>query len=1141
MSIQDREKVVRELLAGVTEDHLRMSTKTAMDDHHSQFRWPFELLQNAHDAGPRKGTDTISVSYSYCATSEEFTFTHDGRPFTTKEAFTVITGYSSKASEALDNRQNTQVGRYGTGFLTTHTISGKVEVSGELEDDGETAKPFRFEIDRCVVAGETLRPGLSVTLDQLLDSQQGPGGTGSSARFVYKSASVECVRSGISRLVGSLPVLFSTCEKLGSVTVDIDGAKEVWQRMGTEIESFKDCNVETTTIERKAREHTELKVLKFSIKERKVPARQGCAILALQGKQLLPPVNKYDWRGLYRKFPLIGNTQISLPVAIDGAFEVVKSRDNLLGGGKDPGTLSREVEETRGAANDAIKAMAYAIQYLIAERLPNAAESALLQKAEGNDFGWWDELLAETCCDLLTAPVAWTTDEKLERFVSGSDDDPTLVYVPRAVLEDEAKYDTDKRPEKAKAYEDGLRDFYRLLKLDGRFSTVSFDDALAWRRNFKSWAGLTPSESLTKRLQKLQLSVAQVAAMKADTVEGDSFLDDTNDALPAGQNRHDRLILLWQLVGFCWRMGRGAHDLSPLKGFVPCQNGVDTNPTEDKPDDLKVDEDADIPLELKDAADSLEVECRARLLDPMFRRAAELVDEEGKSRFPDLGKVIGAVTGRRKRGAKDVVKACTEALSLRFNQLQGKPPVEQMKFYSASERFALTLWHLDQAEYQAGIAGLKWLSSDGRSAVEKGALLPVASWPDNTKAYACVFPEKRMLHERYTDPNTLAMLESCIGLTRDLKDGKKVRFWPEVQGTLSEDRVLHTDPVKKVERMKRLTVFVNFHVNYLAEVSPRDEITLHSDGWAKDFASLAFIHSDQAGKIVSEKATADTLTKADLNNPDWFSTANRRTFLVECLKFKQLDVSTRCLTKGDGEALQRVEGVLAEICDKAFLLGDDYLDQLRGLVEATVTQTTRARRLEVLVQVGHSIEAIVRDVLSNEFGAGAVERAHVGHDIRVILSDDAILVGSPSDGAAEYVEVKSTKSNFVRMTRAQADLAVRNSDNYTLCVVDAEDLEVLLGPDGESESDRRTRLERLIRERARFVNNIGHLVSDADQLIEEIAGQREESVSVESHDLKVRVKSEVWEDESLDFDGWIGYLRGKRASGQVRTDPLGGE
>ena len=91
-------------------------------------RWIWELLQNAHDATEVKNKRGISVKIKY--SKEELVFLHNGKGFNAPEIAHVIKSGSTK-----DETDETTHGQYGTGLLTTHVLSPKIQISGLFKDD----------------------------------------------------------------------------------------------------------------------------------------------------------------------------------------------------------------------------------------------------------------------------------------------------------------------------------------------------------------------------------------------------------------------------------------------------------------------------------------------------------------------------------------------------------------------------------------------------------------------------------------------------------------------------------------------------------------------------------------------------------------------------------------------------------------------------------------------------------------------------------------------------------------------------------------------------------------------------------------------------------------------------------------------
>ena len=100
-------------------------------------RWPFELIQNASDLG-REVDLIVKIEKS------KLIFSHNGPTFTFKEALNLIFPDSSK--DNVESNKD-QIGKYGTGFISTHILSKKIDVSGYLKE-GDEIYSFNIKLNR---------------------------------------------------------------------------------------------------------------------------------------------------------------------------------------------------------------------------------------------------------------------------------------------------------------------------------------------------------------------------------------------------------------------------------------------------------------------------------------------------------------------------------------------------------------------------------------------------------------------------------------------------------------------------------------------------------------------------------------------------------------------------------------------------------------------------------------------------------------------------------------------------------------------------------------------------------------------------------------------------------------------------------
>ena len=101
-------------------------------------RWPWELMQNAKDS--ISGSNRNSINIILKIEENSVTFQHDGNPFTSDTYYALIFKYSEGKK---NNSEST--GRFGTGFLTTHSLSKVVSISGPILDETKN-KIIGFEV-----------------------------------------------------------------------------------------------------------------------------------------------------------------------------------------------------------------------------------------------------------------------------------------------------------------------------------------------------------------------------------------------------------------------------------------------------------------------------------------------------------------------------------------------------------------------------------------------------------------------------------------------------------------------------------------------------------------------------------------------------------------------------------------------------------------------------------------------------------------------------------------------------------------------------------------------------------------------------------------------------------------------------------
>ena len=116
-------------------------------------RWPWELMQNAKDSISGSGRESVEVKLEI--KDDTVIYQHDGCPFNGKTYLALLYKYSEGKA---NNTEST--GRFGTGFLTTHSLSKVVKMEGPIIDEDGTICAFEVTMYRDGKNNEELIDGM---------------------------------------------------------------------------------------------------------------------------------------------------------------------------------------------------------------------------------------------------------------------------------------------------------------------------------------------------------------------------------------------------------------------------------------------------------------------------------------------------------------------------------------------------------------------------------------------------------------------------------------------------------------------------------------------------------------------------------------------------------------------------------------------------------------------------------------------------------------------------------------------------------------------------------------------------------------------------------------------------------------------
>lgn len=157
-TVGDRDKIIQQTKKEDERSDLKQHADKMLRDFekfndHSSNRAIWELVQNACDL-------TIDCEIEIDYRFNKISFTHNGKPFDTKSLISLIKQVSGKYG-VQDEEDIPEVGKYGTGFLTTHSFGRKFIIDSVL-DTGNYYIPIQnFEIDRTPKTWELLSDNIS--------------------------------------------------------------------------------------------------------------------------------------------------------------------------------------------------------------------------------------------------------------------------------------------------------------------------------------------------------------------------------------------------------------------------------------------------------------------------------------------------------------------------------------------------------------------------------------------------------------------------------------------------------------------------------------------------------------------------------------------------------------------------------------------------------------------------------------------------------------------------------------------------------------------------------------------------------------------------------------------------------------------
>lgn len=1040
--------------------------------HDAAVRWPFELLQNALDAGPREGRRQVEVSLS--AVGGAFVFEHDGAFFRIRELAALLSGGSSKEFDGKD-----KTGRFGTGFLSTHVLGRRVGLTGLVVSD-RRIEEFEVTLDRpddqnAIIANIESCTSQIEAAQVIADPSGRP-----SARFLYPEDDELSLDEGLQAFHAAIPYLFGTCRQLGKITLTPrDGPSETWWA-----ELVDESHWAALRVER------DIRVIDGALGYRTirmaVPSSQS-AVIAVAVRQgsvdtLLPLPESMP--RMFNRYPIRSTAGLAVNVVLDGRFELDETRRRIHFGGE-------ATEATKETFRSALAAIVPLVEVANRERwthrhlLNTVGRSGQVLSDDPTEVEWIDEELRLLAAKLGTMPSVETTAGDLPLIAGGSN------------------YADIVEPRLGKAFESEelLPDRVWDLFAESEYLRPPRKDlAEDWSRVARAWIDLGVDGVTPLNLEDLAASV---------TTDAESI----DDLGVTGDPR------LWvarfaDVVGEAWELRSVTTGI--LDGLLPNQNGTLSSAAQ-------LHRDNGIPQVLKDVASAIGLDVRAELLDQ------QLADHVASPAFSYAKKAIDSVISLE-LSADEILERCIA--HIRRTVSDDRAGDEQAAVLAGSIRLLEFLWQTRGMEAASQAREVPYLSAAGRwvDATSTSVMAPLSTWPEEAVPFADVYPPHRVLATAYSgiDPGLSNLVPHLIAwgiayggplINRRVggADFKIARLMKVVVGPPAEldDTVMEPTEMSDIALLHEIlprcqeepSVARSLLGLVLASIAPADpcwsmtkavrarrsneqlELTIRPSIWLAELLSRTWVPvtTDEGPRAV----TPDYHSIQPLLLAEWYRSEGAIRLLVEHFGFDPLRLQLEAV---DDEGRRRE--IIETLARLVTVLGSE-VGKYEALASHVETQARLERQRERFRRLGRAVQNAVEATLGEL--KLTVRVVDIGYDFEV--ADESL--GTPSLRLAlgpALMEVKATTATAVRMTPKQAQTSSARADVYYLCVVDLSDV-----PDERldlpwSTSD--------ILQRAKVTSGIGDQVRSTWQLVEEAC---EEAVPITGEAaLRYAVSKEIW-------------------------------
>ena len=982
-------------------------------------RWPFELLQNVHDAGPRASKDRVNVLFKWDGTT--LLFEHDGTPFELQEVAALLSGGSSKEFEDEDT-----IGRFGTGFMVTHALSCSIDIAiviiagGQLEvaevslDRGGDDDAILANIQK---SHEAIKSAVPLdTIDNF-----------PTAQLRYRVDRPEAVAEGFANLRRTLPYLFATCRKLGDVIVEDPERHEKWTAEAAILRNEASPHLSARQVRALSSDGTAL--VDIEVFSCKASAESRAVLITLvRYDDNVPRVHIPDhgFPRLFARFPVRETGTVPIPLILDAPFDLPQERDRVLMSDSDKVMIDDGLAVLPQLVSYATRSNwldAHRLAYI--DRVSETEGASQVHEAE-----WWNEHVSNIARTLSELAVVKTTERGLAPAGVGEKSEMNFhadFVLPRFSLKDSDGPSLDR--------------MWPLVIGANNVDPPEKDIASEWNRIAEAWQRLGVKVSF--------LGLAELA----DSVRGDAK---TLDKLHI---RGEPLLWIARLIDLIgqWAKNHSAVHSKLLERLLPDQSGVLQSAE-------SISLDRGIDDHLKDLVERIGPRVRSRLLNTGLTQVAET------NELRDFDTGLGLIV-TKSLGANDLIGDAMVHLDKHLPD-GTKITADAAPLLVSARAMLAYLWNtggVGSADFARRFP--LWTRSGIVARCPKGTVMmgAVAEWPVDARAFADAYPPQRVLDDLYAAAGDRDSIGQALAAWRvivssplidetpsDLRGARLVSAVVDGQSTdgltvsdvrFSQIALLPSELISRAaadqNHAKLLLGLVLCHIarsdpawrEYQTVVGRRGghdvQCRLRRSLWLGDLLYRAWLPAKgEDGKTISVTASAAAIKP--LLEPFWLNSNDSAIELLTAhFGFNPLELRITAAA-ADPEARAKLEEGLAALVQLAGADAGVYAELAEGLIARKKSEEDVNRNRTL----GLAVQEVVRQCMENcGFRLELIDR---GYDYDVTLPDgDPLLDGAYRLEIGPWMmEVKATTTGEVRMTPTQAERASTEPDRYLLCVVD---------------------------------------------------------------------------------------------------------